>query len=67
MVNEQRSREFKSFLSEIPVNHLRIVLAQEQASGISDPIAWSVLEACNVALVASGTATLETALFKNQW
>jgi lipid-A-disaccharide synthase len=64
MVNEQRSREFKSFLSEIPVNHLRIVLAQEQASGISDPIAWSVLEACNVALVASGTATLETALFK---
>ena len=28
------------------------------------PIAWSALEACDVALVASGTATLETALFK---
>ena len=28
------------------------------------PVAWDALEACDVALVASGTATLETALFK---
>ena len=28
------------------------------------PVAWEALEACDVALVASGTATLETALFK---
>lgn len=28
------------------------------------PAAWDALEACDVALVASGTATLETALFK---
>jgi lipid-A-disaccharide synthase len=27
-------------------------------------VAWDALEACDVALVASGTATLETALFK---
>jgi len=64
MVNEQREREFRAFLNQYPVNHLQIVLAQPQAQGIADPIAWSVLEACDIALVASGTATLETALFK---
>lgn len=64
MVNEQREREFKSWLDQFPVNNLQIVLAQRNVSGVSDPIAWSVLEACDVALVASGTATLETALFK---
>lgn len=64
MVNEQREREFKSWLNQYPVNNLQIVLAQRNVSGVSDPIAWSVLEACDVALVASGTATLETALFK---
>jgi len=64
MVNEQREREFREFVKKIPVNHLHIVLAHPPIAGASDPIAWSVLEACNVALVASGTATLEAALFK---
>lgn len=64
MVNEQRAREFQVYLSQHPVNHLRIVLAPALQAANSDPVAWSVLEACNVALVASGTATLETALFK---
>lgn len=64
MVNEQREREFKSWMDQYPVNNLQIVLAQRNVLGVSDPIAWSVLEACDVALVASGTATLETALFK---
>lgn len=64
MVNEQREREFKTWLDQFPVNNLQIVLAQRNVLGVSDPIAWSVLEACDVALVASGTATLETALFK---
>jgi lipid-A-disaccharide synthase len=31
---------------------------------LARPVAWDALEACDVALVASGTATLETALFK---
>ena len=31
---------------------------------LTRPVAWDALEACDVALVASGTATLETALFK---
>lgn len=64
MVNEQREREFRVFLNEHPVNHLQIVLAKNQPNGAADPIAWSVLEACDIALVASGTATLEAALFK---
>lgn len=64
MVNQQREREFRDYLKKFPVNHLQIVLAQPQVAGASDPVAWSVLEACDVALVASGTATLETALFK---
>jgi len=64
MVNEQREREFRAFLNKFPVDNLQIVLAQSHSVGTSDPIAWSVLEACDVALVASGTATLETALFK---
>ena len=34
------------------------------ASPLTRPVAWDALEACDVALVASGTATLETALFK---
>jgi lipid-A-disaccharide synthase len=64
MVNEQREREFKVFLTQYPVNHLQIVRSQPQTIGMADPIAWSALEACDIALVASGTATLETALFK---
>ena len=64
MVNAQRAQEFQYFLKQFPVKNLLTVMAPKQSTGIADPIAWSVLEACDVALVASGTATLETALFK---
>lgn len=64
MVNEQRAREFGVFLKQFPVENLHTILAPKDIVGASDPIAWSVLEACDIALVASGTATLETALFK---
>lgn len=64
MVNEQRAREFGVFLKQFPVENLHTILAPKCIVGASDPIAWSVLEACDIALVASGTATLETALFK---
>jgi len=33
-------------------------------TALARPVAWDALEACDIALVASGTATLETALFK---
>jgi len=64
MVNTQRASEFQQFLKQFPVNHLQVVMAPLLSSGVSAPIAWTALEACDVALVASGTATLETALFK---
>jgi lipid-A-disaccharide synthase len=64
MVNAQRAQEFQYFLKQFPVKNLQTMMAPLQSTGIADPIAWSVLEACDVALVASGTATLETALFK---
>lgn len=64
MVNAQRAKEFEQYLKQCPVKNIKTVMAEQQSIGIADPIAWSVLEACDIALVASGTATLETALFK---
>lgn len=64
MVNALRAREFQQFLKKYPVKHLKTVMSPDLTVGIADPIAWSVLEACDIALVASGTATLEAALFK---
>lgn len=64
MVNRLREQEFRALLNQFPVANLEIVSTQNMATHQSDPVAWSVLEACDVALVASGTATLEAALFK---
>jgi len=64
MVNTHRAAEFQQFLNVFPVKNLQTVMAPLHLSGVADPIAWTVLEACDIALVASGTATLETALFK---
>ncbi|MCM0036083.1 MAG: lipid-A-disaccharide synthase [Burkholderiaceae bacterium] len=64
MVNALRAKEFEQFLKQFPVKNIQTVMARQQSIGIADPIAWTVLEACDVALVASGTATLEAALFK---
>lgn len=63
MVNPQREAEFNKILKTYPVPNLRCISASsDQAAG--RPIAWDVLEACDVSLVTSGTATLEAALFK---
>jgi lipid-A-disaccharide synthase len=66
MVNPQRRSEFETFLRQYPVRNLRIVTAEDMVAGEgrSSPVAWSVLEASDAVLVASGTATLEAALFK---
>ncbi len=62
MVNAARLAEFKQILQQYPVEHLHILTAD--TTPLASPVAWDALEACDVALVASGTATLETALFK---
>ena len=63
MVNAARLAEFKDILQRYPVENLHILTVQAEAAS-TRPVAWDALEACDVALVASGTATLETALFK---
>ncbi len=63
MVNAQRRAEFEAILAQYPVPGLRCLTAEDAASG-GLPVAWSALEASNAVLVASGTATLEAALFK---
>jgi len=75
MVNSARQAQFAHFLAQYPVKHLRIVPQAEggtqalAASPRADfaqtrPVAWDALQAADAVLVASGTATLETALFK---
>ena len=64
MVNQDRKKEFEAALALCPVKHLQILTSSTQTGVQTDPVAWVALEACDAALVASGTATLETALFK---
>ena len=63
MVNAQREAEFNKILRQFPVENLRCIQATPEQSG-GRPIAWDALQACDVSLVTSGTATLEAALFK---
>lgn len=65
MVNAERRQEFELMLQEHPLNHCHIV-DRERLVGVQPdwPAAWHVMEAADAVLVASGTATLEAALFK---
>ena len=70
MVNAERRREFEACLREVPLPNCHIIdRAPEPAEGQAEhggawPAAWHVMEASDAVLVASGTATLEAALFK---
>ncbi len=64
MVNPQRRAEFEQILAQYPVPGLRCVTVEDLQQDSGTPVAWSVMEAADAVLVASGTATLETALYK---
>jgi len=53
MVNAQRRQEFQKILTQFPLKNCQLVEAS-----------WTVLAAADAVLTASGTATLEAALFK---
>src|SRR5690606_35594325 len=53
--------EFEAWLRQYPVANLTIL---DQSGPASRPAAWDAMEAADAVLVASGTATLEAALFK---
>lgn len=69
VVNEARHQQFLEILRDNPVENLRIITNDTQApvfleDGGKKPVAWDVMEASDALLVASGTATLEAALYK---
>lgn len=61
VVNAARRAEFEAQLRHYPVANLRIL---DQVPQAVRPVAWDAMEAADAVLVASGTATLEAALFK---
>ena len=65
MVNADRRREFESILAQHSLPNCHII-DREKLNGVEPgwPAAWHVMEAADAVLVASGTATLEAALFK---
>jgi len=64
MVNEQRQAEFQSVLDQYPVARLKVLTSSLVQTKDSTPLSWQALAACDMAMVTSGTATLETALHK---
>jgi lipid-A-disaccharide synthase len=64
MVNAQRYQEFMTILAQYPVPAIQVLRQTENGVQHANPLSWLVLQACDRALVTSGTATLEAALFK---
>jgi len=62
-VNAARRQQFEQLLAQTPVRNLHLL----QTGGDKDgawPASWQAMQAADAVLAASGTATLEAALFK---
>ena len=70
MVNPKRRQELEEALAQHPIRNVHIIdantagIRQPDSEGVVRPPAWTVMEASDAVLVASGTASLETALYK---
>jgi lipid-A-disaccharide synthase len=62
MVNAARRAQFDNIAAAFRLRHLHVLDAAHAEPSM--PVSWQALQACDMALVASGTATLEAALFK---
>ena len=62
MVNPARRAQFDALAKAFPLKNLHVRQASSLQTAV--PISWQALGACDFAMVASGTATLEAALFK---
>lgn len=61
MVNQDRKAEFAHIAASFKLRNLRII---DGNTSDGMPASWQAMAACDVAMVTSGTATLECALFK---
>lgn len=65
MVNESRRLEFEAILQRFSVPNIRCLSDKDLEQDVMrKPISWYAIEASDAVLLASGTATLECALFK---
>ncbi|WP_038369657.1 lipid-A-disaccharide synthase [Brackiella oedipodis] len=60
LVNQARKQQFLEIAANCKLKHLHLF----DTPSVDQPVSWDVMQACDAALLSSGTATLEMALFK---